>query len=596
MNIETKKRATRPLIQWWGPVALSGGKTRFQLWAPAETSVGLRLGEADIPMQRSPDGWHVVETAAPFGARYQFVLSDGKVVGDPASRLQSDGLEGPSVIVDPDSYRWRHPEWSGRPWEETVVYEVHIGALTTEGTFRSAMAKLPLLADLGITAVEVMPLAHFPGTRGWGYDGVLQFAPHNSYGTPDDLKAFIDAAHGHGLMVFLDVVYNHFGPEGNYLGQYAPGFFRKGDPTPWGAAIAYERPEVRSYFLENVLYWLHEFRLDGLRFDAIDQIEDGSDVHILEQIAIEVREKISDRHVHLITENPANGTDLMQETPGGRYYKADWNDDFHHAVHVAVTGEATGYYEPFTDDIWGQIRRVMASGYLRPGRAIVSDDPPPSEALPPTAFIHFLQNHDQIGNRALGDRLHLGINRQVYRALTEILLLSPQIPMMFMGDEHLSLRPFHFFSDYHGQIAKAIRENRPKEAENFGGIPSGKSAADIADPNNMSTFVNSKVNWDEAASEGAIAWAEFIRKLLALRKESIVPLLESAKGYAGSIVEAPDQCLFIDWQFGHKKLHLRANLSDTEVALVTRLGDIIYSTEPVTDETLRTHVVQVFVS
>jgi len=358
MNIETINQTTLPLGQRWGPVSVRGGKTRFQLWAPAEAAVGLELDGADISMQRSEDGWHVVDVDANIGARYQFVLADGKAVGDPASRLQLDNLDGPSLIVDPDSYCWRHSEWSGRPWEETVVYEIHIGALTTEGTFRSAMAMLPLLADLGITAVEIMPLAHFPGTRGWGYDGVLQFAPHNAYGSPDDLKAFIDAAHGHGLMVFLDVVYNHFGPEGNYLGQYAPGFFRKDAPTPWGAAIAYEKPEVRSYFVENVLYWLQEFRLDGLRFDAIDQIEDGSDVHILEQIAVEVRNRVSDRHVHLITENPANGTDLMEEIAGGRHYKADWNDDFHHAVHVAVTGEATGYYEPLSNRLH-PVKRIL---------------------------------------------------------------------------------------------------------------------------------------------------------------------------------------------------------------------------------------------
>ncbi len=594
MNIETINQTTLPLGQRWGPVSVRGGKTRFQLWAPAEAAVGLELDGADISMQRSEDGWHIVDVDANIGARYQFVLADGTAVGDPASRLQLDNLDGPSLIVDPDSYCWRHSEWSGRPWEETVVYEIHIGALTTEGTFRSAMAMLPLLADLGITAVEIMPLAHFPGTRGWGYDGVLQFAPHNAYGSPDDLKAFIDAAHGHGLMVFLDVVYNHFGPEGNYLGRYAPGFFRKDAPTPWGAAIAYEKPEVRSYFVENVLYWLQEFRLDGLRFDAIDQIEDGSDVHILEQIAVEVRKRVSDRHVHLITENPANGTDLMEEIAGRRHYKADWNDDFHHAVHVAVTGEATGCYEPFKDDTWDQIRRVMAYGYLRPGKGIFSDNPPPTEALPPTAFIHFLQNHDQVGNRALGDRLHLGINRQLYRALTEILLLSPQIPMLFMGDEHLSLRPFHFFSDYNGEIAKAIRENRPKEAENFGGIPSGRSAADIPDPNSMSTFLSSKINWNQAASQGAMAWAEFIRKLLALRKESIIPLLETAQGYAGKIIEAPDQCLFIDWKLGDKILQLRANLSDADVTLTTGLGDFVYPAATLRDEFLRAHVVELY--
>ncbi|WP_244480312.1 malto-oligosyltrehalose trehalohydrolase [Rhizobium sp. Root1220] len=579
----------------WGPLAIPNGKTRFQLWAPAECTVALKLENAELPMQRSEDGWHVAEVNAKVGSAYQFVLADEKAVGDPASRLQLDNLDGPSVITSPDSYRWQYPDWIGRPWEETVVYEIHVGAFTTEGTFRSAMAMLPHLADLGITAVEIMPLAHFPGTRGWGYDGVLQFAPHNEYGTPDDLKAYIDTAHGHGLMVFLDVVYNHLGTEGNYLGQYAPGFFREDASTPWGAAIAYEKPEVRSYFIENVLYWLQEFRLDGLRFDAIDQIEDGGDVHILTQIATEVRDQISDRHVHLITENPANSTDLMEEKPGGRYYKADWNDDFHHSVHLAVTGEATGYYEPFKEDTWNKIRRVMSSGYLRSGKAILSNDPPPTEALPPTAFIHFLQNHDQVGNRALGDRLHLGINRQLYRALIEILLLSPQIPMLFMGDDHLSLRPFHFFSDYKGEIANAIRQNRPKEAANFGGIPDGKSISDIPDPNNILTYLSSKVDWNQAASEGGIAWAEFIRYLLRLRKDRIVPLLSDAQGYAGRVIEAPDQCLFVDWNLGGRTLQLRANLSQTDVNLPTGRGDILHSADTVMDVTLRACVVQVFI-
>jgi 1,4-alpha-glucan branching enzyme len=258
-------------------------------------------------------------------------------------------------------------------------------------------------------------------------------------------------------------------------------------------------------------------------------------------------------------------------------------------------GEPSRDYPMFKDDTWDQIRRVMAYGYLRTGKAIVSDNPPPTEALPPTAFIHFLQNHDQVGNRALGDRLHLGISRQLYRALTEILLLSPQIPMLFMGDEHLSLRPFHFFSDYDGKIAKAIRKNRTKEAENFGGIPSGRWAADIPDPNSISTFLSSKINWNQAACEGAMAWAEFIRRLLALRKESIIPLLEKAQGYAGSIIEAPDQCLFIDWKLGDKILQLRANLSDADATLTTGLGDVVYSAATVRDEFLRAHVVELYI-
>ncbi len=566
--------------QRWGPVELGHGKVRFQIWAPEEKLIVLSLQSGRHPMSRSDDGWHTLEIQAAAGEAYYFVLSGGKSVSDPASRLQLRDLDGPSVLVDRQSYRWKNTEWIGLPWEEAVIYETHVGTFTQEGTFSSAIERLPHLADIGVTALELMPLAHFPGRRGWGYDGVLQFAPHNVYGSPDELKAMVDAAHGHGIMVFLDVVYNHFGPEGNYLGEYAPGFFRKDRPTPWGDAIAYERPEVRDYFIENVLYWLDEFRFDGLRFDAIDQIEDGSDVHILQQIAMEVREQIKNRHVHLITENPANGTDLMQEIDGGRYYRADWNDDFHHAVHVAATCEKTGYYEPFKDHTWEKIGHILAKGYLRPGKAIFSNTPPPTEALPPTAFIHFLQNHDQVGNRALGDRLYLGIDPRVYRVLTEVLFLSPQIPMMFMGDDHLSLQPFHFFSDYKGAIADAVRANRPKEAENFGGIPAGRTPLDIPDPNDASTFDCSKLNWSDALSEGARDWHAHVKNLIGIRRNEIVPLLSGASGYAGTVVEALDGCLFVDWSLTGGTLQLRANLSHEARPLMGNLGAILYSTEP----------------
>jgi len=595
MSADIIRFPTIAYAQDWGPQALSGGSHRFQIWAPVLSSVGLRLNGFDMQMEKSKDGWHRLETSAKYGDKYAFVLETGRVVGDPASRRQVGELDGPSVLTDPDSYAWLNTAWIGRSWEETVVYEIHVGTFTEPGTFRAAMDKLPRLAQLGFTAVEIMPLAHFPGKRGWGYDGVLQFAPHTSYGSPDDLKAFIDAAHGLGMMVFLDVVYNHFGPEGNYLGQYAPGFFRPGASTPWGEAIAYEKPEVRAYFTENVLYWLCEFRLDGLRFDAVDQIEDGSDVHILEQIARTVRREIVGRHVHLITENPANGTDLMVEQPGGRFYKADWNDDFHHALHVAVTGEGVGYYEPFKDDTWDKLRRAMANGYLKSGKPIVSNNPPPTQSLPPTAFIHFLQNHDQVGNRALGDRLHLGIDRHVYRALTEMLLLSPQIPLLFMGDDHLSLRPFHFFSDYQGDIAKAVRTNRPKEAANFGGFPKGSSEEDIPDPNDPGTFLASTLDWREAETEGGRIWAEHVRYLIGLRRERIVPLLGNARGFAGKLVEAPDGCIFIDWEFGEKTLQLRANLSGNDIALPCGLGERIFPENQVEVDHLGEATVQIFI-
>jgi len=581
--------------QSWGPVILPDGRVRFQLWAPSEQAVRLRLDDREMPMTRSEGGWHSLETPARCGHAYAFVLEDGRLVGDPASRQQAGPLDGPSVLTDPEGYLWKYPGWTGRPWEETVVYEIHTGAFTKEGTFNAALAKLPQLAQLGFTAIEIMPLAHFPGVRGWGYDGVLQFAPHNVYGTPDEFKALVDTAHGLGMMVFLDVVYNHFGPEGNYLGQYAPGFFRAGASTPWGDAIAYEKDEVRAYFVENVLYWLQQFRLDGLRFDAIDEIRDGSDVHILELIARTVSEEIIGRHVHLITENPANGTDLMADQPGGRFYRADWNDDFHHALHVAVTGEDAGYYEPFKDDTWDKLRHAMAFGYLKPGKPIVSENPPPAEVLPPTVFVHFLQNHDQVGNRALGDRLHLGIDRQIYRALTEILILSPQIPLLFMGDDHLSLQPFHFFSDYDGEIGKAIRDNRPKEAAKFGGLPNGVRDEDIADPNELTTFTNSRIDWTEAETVGGRAWAELLGYMIALRHEKIVPLLGAARGCAGKVVPAPDRCLFIDWVLGSRILRLRANLSEDDVPLPSGLGHQIFPEADVVSSHLARATVHVFI-
>lgn len=582
--------------QRWGPRRLAGGRTRFQLWAPAEKAVGLRLNGSDIPMARTAHGWHHVEASALYGSSYSFVLGDGRVVADPASRQQAGKLDEPSLLTDNDNYRWRNVEWLGRAWEETIIYEIHVGAFTEEGTFAAATHKLSRLAKLGITAIEIMPIAHFPGTRGWGYDGVLQFAPHIAYGSPDEFKAFIDGAHGLGLMVFLDVVYNHFGPEGNSLRRYAPEFFHAGRDTPWGTAIAYEREPVRRYFIENVLYWLIEFRLDGMRFDAIDQIKDDSDEHILIEIARTVRTKTRGRHVHLITENPANGTDLMVDLPGGRYYQADWNDDFHHALHVAVTGEDVGYYEPFKHDTWAKLRKVMAHGYLRVGKPIVSDNPPPTESLPPTAFVHFLQNHDQVGNRALGDRIHASIDRDIYTTLIAMLLLSPQIPLLFMGDDHLSLRPFHFFADYTSEVAKTIRENRPKEVANFGGFPQGISEADVRDPNAYETFVCSKIDWGETATEGGIAWAKYLKFLLKIRREIIVPLLSRTTGYSGTVLEdTPDRCLFIDWKFGDQILQIRVNLSQYAVPLPAESGDRIFPVSDQCETVLAAVTVQVFI-
>ena len=569
----------------WGPRVGEDGSITFRLWAPSQSAVSLVLDGQPLPMERRAGGWFSVRLdERPKGGCYLFELADGRRVPDPASRFQPYGVQGPSELCVPDDFRWTVPSWAGRPWEEAVIYELHVGTFTKEGTYGAAVEHLPRLAEIGFTAVEIMPLAQFPGRRGWGYDGVFHYAPHNSYGTPDDFRRFIDAAHRCGLMVFLDVVYNHFGPEGNFLPAYAPQFFQEEDPTPWGPRIAFDKAAVRRFFVGNVLYWLEAYRLDGLRFDAIDQIADDSTPHILKEISDAVHARYRHRHVHLITENPSNGPDLLADVGGGRrLFVADWNDDFHHALHVAVTGEATGYYETFKERPWRQTKRALAEGYLKKGRSTLGTEPPESASLPPTAFVHFLQNHDQVGNRASGNRLHTMLDRRVHRLLAEVLFLSPQIPLVFMGDDHLSRQSFRFFADYTGDLARDIFRNRYKEAENFGGGPAGSHNREIADPNEWSTFSCSKLEWREAEDAERTAWRGFLRALIAVRRQHIVPLLRRAVGHAGRIVSERDTELFIDWRFNDGALFLRANAGEEDCDLGGVPGDLIYETRPSAD-------------
>jgi maltooligosyltrehalose trehalohydrolase len=560
----------------WGPSFDDNAGTRFRIWAPAERSVFLRLGTEITPMARRDNGWFESEIRErPFGLEYGFVLSDGTLVPDPASRHQTDVL-GMSRLIDSNSYEWKQGDWKGRRWEEAVFYEIHIGTFTMEGTFRAATERLAYLADIGFTAVEIMPLAHFPGERGWGYDGVFHYAPFSHYGTADDLKAFADTAHEVGLMVFLDVVYNHFGPAGNFLSKYAPGFFQDDNPTPWGTRIAFANEPVRRFFIDNAIYWLAEHHLDGLRLDAIDQIEDKSPVHILEQLSNEVHAEISDRTIHLITENPANGTDLMAERSSGRrLYKADWNDDFHHAIHSAVTGEDTGYYMPLAKEAWKNTARALAQGHLKEGRRILPVEPPHPSCLPTTCFVDFLQNHDQVGNRAVGDRLHQSLDRDLYAALVEVLVLSPQIPLFFQGDDHLSGRPFRFFADYEGEVRSDIWKNRETEALNFGGFPDGVGPEDIPDPSDPATFHGCKLVWEDTERSQAREWKVFLKRLLSSRARHIVPLI-GASMRGGRVLDSPERCLFIDWDHSTGVLQLRANLSETALELGGDLGQELY--------------------
>lgn len=565
----------------WGAELVGDAEVRFRIWAPGVERISVRLADGESEMARLDGGWfEAVMTGVASGAQYAFRLPDGQTVPDPASRAQADDVHGPSVVVDPNAYRWRNAAWRGRPWEEAVIYEMHVGTFTPEGTFHAAAERLEHLKELGITAVEIMPVAQFSGRRGWGYDGVLPYAPHRAYGPPEQMKAFIDAAHGHGLMVLLDVVYNHFGPDGNYLHAYAPGFFHDERHTPWGPAIAYEKEPVRRFFVENALYWIEEFKLDGLRLDAIDQIRDEtSPTHILEEIALRVRAEQPHRHVHLTSEDNRNVTHLHRRDPEGRarLYTGEWNDDFHNVAHVIATGETEGYYADFAEDVWTKLARSLAEGYVYQGEHSVHAGAArgePSAELPPAAFIDFLQNHDQVGNRAFGERLVSLSPPQKVRALMGILLLSPHIPLLFMGEEFGETRPFSFFTDFHGELAEIVREGRRKEFAGFSAF-GGSDLTRISDPNAASTFEASKLDWQKTESPEGRDWLAFTRDLLGLRSRHIVPLIGRMRGHAGRVLAAENGMIAVDWTSDSALLQMRANLGEEARATPEIAGEAI---------------------
>jgi malto-oligosyltrehalose trehalohydrolase len=503
-------------------------RVRFRLWAPGQEGVSLVIDRQEaLPMERREDRWFELTTdLARAGSHYAYQLSDGMRVPDPASRQQAETVHGLSVVVDPLSYVWRSAGWRGRPWTDVVLYELHTGTFSDSGDYAGVEHRLDYLAELGVTAIELMPVADFSGSRNWGYDGVLPFAPARPYGTPDQLKALIDAAHERGLMMFLDVVYNHFGPDGNYLGQYAPQFFTGRHHTPWGAAIDFSQPVVREFFIHNALYWLNEFRFDGLRLDAVHAILDDSPTHILTELAGRVRDACGpDRYVHLVLENDANQARFL----GPGRYDAQWNDDFHHASHVVLTRESEGYYVDYQRDPLAALGRALAQGFVYQGEtSIHRDNEPrgePTHDLSLSAFVAFLQNHDQVGNRAFGERLPQLIRPELLKAAASILILSPQIPMLFMGEEWASARPFQYFCDFEGDLAEAVRDGRRREFVKFPAFADPAVRDRIPDPNDVATFERSKLNWSEAASEGHADHLRYCRELLAVRRDVIMPRL-----------------------------------------------------------------------
>ncbi len=556
----------------WGARVLGNGGARFRLWAPGQQSVTLvgSAGEIRTAMHRSDDGWFELETdAVPVDSAYAFEIG-GQRVPDPASRAQLGDVHGPSRLIDSAAYRWRSEAWRGRPWEEAVIYELHTGTFTPEGTFEGIEKKLDYLASLGVSAIELMPIAQFGGTRGWGYDGVLVYAPHVVYGAPEAFKRLVDAAHERGLMVLLDVVYNHFGPDGNYLHLYAPDFFHPERHTPWGAAIAYEKQPVRRFFIENALYWLHEFRLDGLRLDAIDQIHDPSPTHILEELAAEVRRTITDRHVHLTTEDERNIVNLHERNSEGTapLCTAEWNDDFHHTAHVLATGERDGYYLDYATDV-SQMARCLAEGYVYQGEISPSKEQPRgvcSKGLPPSAFVDFLQNHDQIGNRAFGERLITLSDERIVDLLTAVLLLSPHIPLMFMGEEWGERRPFCFFTDFSGDLAAAVRDGRRAEFKRWPQFSDPANRLKIPDPNALGTAEASRIDWNFQNTEPGAAQLALVRNLLAIRKRHLVPHFASMKGGEAQAEVWSDDAFCVAWPLSDgRMLRMAVNLGESAV-------------------------------
>ncbi len=554
----------------WGAVQLSPDRARFRLWAPDRQAVTLEIdGAAPMAMAPTADGWFAVDAAARAGTRYRFRIDADLAVPDPAARAQAGGVHGWSVIVDPAAYRWKNAGWRGRPWEETVIEEVHVGAL---GGFAGVGDALPGLAALGVTAIELMPVNAFGGTRNWGYDGVLLFAPAESYGTPDELKALIDRAHGLGLMVFLDVVYNHFGPDGNYLGAYASGFFDAGVDTPWGGAVAVDTPAVHAFFRENALMWLNDYRVDGLRLDAVHAIGNPA---FLDRLAGELRAATGlGRHIHLVLENEANDADRLSS----ERYSAQWNDDFHNVMHVLLTGETNGYYADFAEQPAERLARCLAEGFIYQGEGSPNHGGAPrgkpSAHLPPVAFVSFLQNHDQIGNRAMGERLTNLVSLPRLRAATALLLLAPHIPLLFMGDASGSRSPFLFFTDFKEDLADAVREGRRHEFAKFPAFADPAARAQIPDPNAVATFDLSR----PTPGPDAAAWRRLYAQLLALRHAEIVPRLKGAHAIGAQAIG--DGAVVARWQMGDATLTLAINLGDGAVAFPTLPDPLFALGEP----------------
>jgi maltooligosyltrehalose trehalohydrolase len=515
---------------------------RFSVWAPKARRLAVRIGARDHPMTPEQNGFFSAEVAgARAGATYQMVFEDGRVRPDPASRRQPFGVHGPSQVFDADRYAWRYGAWKGLPLEELIFYELHVGTFTEQGTLDAAGQRLPDLAELGITCVELMPVQPFPGERNWGYDGVAPYAVHEAYGGPEALQRFVDRAHGLGLAVCLDVVYNHLGPEGAYHSDFGPYFTQK-HKSPWGDGLNTDgvgSEQVRGYFVDAALQWVRDFRVDVLRLDAVQAIQDDSPRHLVAELCDEVRAlaQRTGRHVHVVAESDLNDRKVVDPPPDGWGAHAMWADDLHHALHALVTGERSRYYRDFGRP--EDVARALAEGFVYQGqysryRSKVFGTE--TQGLPPSRFVICAQNHDQIGNRALGERLSTLVAWDALAPLAALVLLAPGLPLIFMGEEYGETRPFLYFTSHTDPaLARAVSEGRRRE------FVSQVPQDEIPDPQDPATFARSKLTHRLDGEHGELR--RLYRELLALRRRHLPELARrwpavSVNGYAFTVQRA----------------------------------------------------------
>ena len=534
----------------WGAVIRQDRSWSVSTWAPSAERVAVELLGQSHAMVRTDAGWWQADVQAPAGTAYQLKV-DGATTPDPASRLQAGGVDDASVLLDHGAYRWQ-TSWQGRPWAEAVIYEMHVGTFTPAGTFAAATEKLAELADLGFTAIEVMPVGQWSGEHGWGYDGVLPYAPHPSYGAPEDFKAFIEHAQSLGMMVLLDIVMNHFGPEGAHLHALAPEFFAPERHTPWGAAIHFDLPEVREFWIGCASMWLVDYRLDGLRFDAVHEITGPGSDGFLEEMAVRLRALAPERPIHLITEDDRNIPDWRE----AGLYEASWNDDFHHAIHTALTGENQDYYASYAVNPIDDLCQALEHGQIEEGQPREGRDAlrgAPSGHLQPTAFINAIQTHDQIGNRAHGERLITLADPGAVEVAYGLLLVAPYIPMIVMGEERGEQAPFLFFADFEGELAHAIRQGRADELASV-----ADAEGEPPDPLAADTFEASKLTWK--TDEAARRWLATTRQGLAFRHRFVMPLLKSGRIGTAQVRRSGAASIEAHWRFGAGTLTLAVNL------------------------------------